>query len=290
MQARGIELYTRRPSALAFMARALRPSPGLEGSADLRRVAARWQALRIGRRAVEAFEREAGFARPGLGSVLLPHCAGFPLHMALLTRADYPFAIWGALQIRNSLAQHRPFDPGAAMDLEAGVDSWRQTDKGVEIDVATRLVQGSECCWESLVTYFYRDRRVADSIASESPRTAPDLAGARSVGRFRIPTGGRWRFARITGDYNGIHQWSWYARLLGFRDAFAHPQRTAGLCMAKLPPRTSDRQSLDLWIKGPAYYGAGGELRATHANDAVTFGLFVAGDPRPALVGTWRDE
>jgi hypothetical protein len=102
-----------------------------------------------------------------------------------------------------------------------------------------------------------------------------------------MPEGGGWAFGRLTGDYNGIHTWNWYARRLGFRAAFSHPQRAAGLCLARLREPQADAQTLDLWIKGPVFYGAEVMLRAVDDERGVRFGLALAGDPRPAIAGAW---
>jgi acyl dehydratase len=117
---------------------------------------------------------------------------------------------------------------------------------------------------------------------------APSLAAAPVVDRFPLPSAGGWVFARLTGDYNGIHQWRWYARRFGFPAAFLHPQRVAGMCLAKLHGPDSDAQTLDLWIKGPLFYGANVLLQAAHGEDGLRFGLSLDGDPRAALAGNWR--
>ena len=85
-----------------------------------------------------------------------------------------------------------------------------------------------------------------------------------------------------------------YARLLGFRRAFFHPQRIVGQCLARLAASTlpcaairSPTQRLDLWLKGPVYYEAELTLRAHSQEGSCSFFLFVAGDERPAVVGRW---
>ena len=111
------------------------------------------------------------------------------------------------------------------------------------------------------------------------------MAGVQ-IARWSAPPHGRLRFARLTGDYNGIHLSDWYARRSGFRGAFLHPQRVLGECLARLPPRSSAMPLwLDTWLKGPVYYGADVTLRAEESPDAVTFALHVDGDERPAIVG-----
>jgi hypothetical protein len=96
------------------------------------------------------------------------------------------------------------------------------------------------------------------------------------------------RFGTLTGDYNGIHQWDWYARRFGFASAFAHPQRIAAQCLGRLHLPGSAPRQLDLWIKGPIYFGSEVIQRVSPlvGNDYQNFALWIAGDERPALVGS----
>jgi hypothetical protein len=60
------------------------------------------------------------------------------------------------------------------------------------------------------------------------------------------------------------------------------------LCLARLRGPQSDAQTLDLWIKGPVFYGAEVVLSAVNGDGGLQFGLALAGDPRTAIAGAWR--
>lgn len=281
-----VENHQRAPSAFTFIARALLPSSGVLESGDLPTLVERWHALRIDRAHLAAFRQATGNPGEATISILYPHVLGFRLQMALLTRSRFPLPIWSALQIRNRLVCHRQIDPDAVFELETRNGACRRVEKGLEVDLHSRLGQGDECVWESVVTYFYRGRLSPAPAASQAP-SAPELAASDALERFRMPTGGGWRFGTLTGDYNGLHWSDWYARRFGFRAASLHPQRAAGICLAKLRGPSSTAQSLDLWIKGPMFYGAAVTLHADLSGDALRFGLSLASDPRMALLGTW---
>jgi hypothetical protein len=92
----------------------------------------------------------------------------------------------------------------------------------------------------------------------------------------------------MTGDYNGIHRWHWYARLFGFQRAFFHPQMIAGQCMSRLPaPDPARSQRLDLWLKGPVYFHSHVGLCAATAENVTVFALTLRGDERPVIIGRW---
>ena len=282
-----LEHHDRAPSAAAFMARALLPSPGQSEDGGFPRIVQRWTGLRIDPSHHAAFHRATGLGDEQGISVLYPHVLGFRLQMALLTHRAFPLPIWRALQIRNRLVCHRRIDLRETLDLETRTGTHRIVEKGIEVDLISRLMRGQDCCWESRITYFYRGRFGAGG--TEAPEAAsPDLSRAPGVERFQMPQSGGWRFGGLTGDYNGIHYWPWYARRFGFRTAFPHPQRVAGMCMARLRGPDADLQTLELWIKGPLFYGANVVLSGATNGRGVQFGLSLDGDRRAALLGQWQ--
>ncbi len=96
-------------------------------------------------------------------------------------------------------------------------------EKGIEVDCHARLMRASRCDWESTITYYYRGWFGGETASAPAP-AAPDLSDAGVVDRLRMPVGGGWAFGKLTGDYNGIHNWDAYARRFGFRSALMHPQ------------------------------------------------------------------
>jgi hypothetical protein len=218
--------------------------------------------------------------------MLFPHVFGFPAQMAILTHPLFPVPIWGALQIRNHLLQHRPIAAHEVLDLETRVADGRFLDKGAEVDLYSTVRSGVDVVWESLNTFYYRGRSGPPGAASPLARS-PEEAGAVCA-RWRMPSGTGRRFAGLTGDYNRIHLWSWYARLLGFKGALLHPQLALGHCLAHLPCREDPPgQRLDAWLKGPVYYGSSVALRAAVSESDSTFSLLADEDERPRIVGRW---
>jgi hypothetical protein len=95
--------FLKRPSTIAYMARAFVPSPGFERARGFPPIRLVWKSVRVDQRGLSAFIRFTGL-RPGHDLPLLfPHVLGFRLQMALLTQRAFPLPIWNALQIRNHL-------------------------------------------------------------------------------------------------------------------------------------------------------------------------------------------
>ncbi len=143
--------------------------------------------------------------------------------------------------------------------------------------------------WESLTTFYYRGRFGAPSPPPQAVK-APEVTDG-PISQWETARGGGPRCARLSGDYNGIHYWRWYARRLGFARAFFHPHRILGQCMANLPSHPGrGKQRLDAWFKGPVYYGSHVALRAARDQEGVVFALQTDADVRPAIVGRWYSQ
>jgi hypothetical protein len=277
------------------MATALLPRPGWRGPASCPDTVLRWQGFRVEPAAAEALREICGLDEDTSSTrfgLLYPQVTGFRLVMAVLTQRAWPLPIWNALQVRNRIFLHAPLSLGDEYKLEARPSGWRILARGLEIDLHARLTRGEDCRWESVVTFYYRGRHGEESRAGDelgAPTSSPAVGEeeSRSCTQWNTGDGGRWRFGRLTGDYNPLHQWDAYARRMGFPAAFAHPQRVLGQCLARLPDPGRPAVRLDLWIKGPVPFGRAVTLRHDQATRGGRgrFGLWLEGDARPALVG-----
>jgi len=290
--------YTMAPSALGYMLQAFMPSRGWHVDEGFPELHAAWTNFRIETKALVEIQGVAGSGNrlsAGKLALLAPHVMGFRLLMAVLTHRGWPLPIWSALQVRNRLTLHRSLRDGEALPLTARMAAWRVLDKGLEVDLQTSLGPSGACAWESVVTFYYRGRfgqPAEHGSALGAALLAPNIGEhyLRS-GEWHVNRDNRWGFGALTGDYNGIHQWDWYARCFGFRGAFAHPQRVIAQCLAHLPAQDAGKPQLDLWIRGPAYYGTKVALRqSVQAIDGgCDFALYVEGEARPALLGIWSN-
>lgn len=276
----------RRPSTVGNMARALYPSAGLATAGRFPSIVVSWRQHQVDRRQLDTFLGLTDLRAGGHLPLLFPHVQSFRLQMMILTHPMFPVPIWGALQIRNHLLQHRRIATGEVLDLETRVAGGRFLEKGAEVDLYSTVRSGAEVVWESLNTVYYRGRFGPPGEVSPLARS-PEMAG-EVCARWRMPSGTGRRFGGLTGDYNPIHLSSWYARLFGFKKSFLHPQLSLGLCMAHLAGcEEPEGHRLDAWLKGPVYYGSAVTLRAAVSESESVFALLEDGDDRPRIVGRW---
>jgi hypothetical protein len=276
--------YRARPSALAFMARAVRASSGLKHG-GVPAIMARWR-HRPDAAELARFHALSGLEEGETLPLLYPHTIGFPLHMSILTQPAFPLPIWRMLQVRNRIVQHAPLRRDAELDITVSIAGHRILDKGAEFDMHAVVRQDEAVAWESLNTFYTRGRFGAPTAEAvpEAPKVSPG-----DTAQWRMPVGGGWRYGGLSGDYNPLHLWNGYARKHGFARAFFHPQRVLGQCLARLPQTEAGLPlRLDAWLKGPVFYGAPVKMRREAGSDGSRFALHVDEDERPAIVGHLR--
>jgi hypothetical protein len=141
------------------------------------------------------------------------------------------------------------------------------------------------------VTFYYRGSHGSAPDHGEAlgaPTVSPKIDdAAEPLARWRVDPVGKWTFGSLTRDYNPMHQWNWYARYKGFGAAFAHSQRIAAGCLSRLRVTDDDVRQVDLWIKGPVYFGSEVVLRQLErdSGNGRDFAVWMSDDHRPALVG-----
>lgn len=275
--------FDHRPSALPYMLRAMAP---VARRIDLApQIVARWHGHVADRAELAAFRRITGLsADPGHLPLLYPHTFGFRLPMAVLTHPSFPVPIWGVLQTRNHLVQHRRIAIDERLDFETRVLRGRAVAKGAEFDLHTTVHTCSELVWESQLTFFTRGRFGEPGQPSPAARS-PGVTGP-VVAEWVMRNADHVRFGGFTGDYNGIHLWNWYARRFGFPRALYHPPRVLGECLARLgePAGPAGPVQLDAWLKGPVPHGAKVRLQADRSSGATSFALLGSGE-RPCIIG-----
>lgn len=272
--------YRRRPVALPYLLRALWPLPR---SGELRpQLSASWSGHRADPRELAEYLRITSLPPGDALPLLYPLTFGFRLVMTILTHPSFPVPIFGLLQIRNHIRQHRPIPVTARMDFTTSIAAVRLVAKGAEFDLATRVQCADEPVWESVITIFARGRFGEPQPAAALTR-APEVT-APVAAEWNLRDADHWRFGRFTGDYNGLHYWDGYARQFGFRRALYHPPRVLAECLGQLPVSAAGPASFDAWIKGPVLHGAKVRLHADTDAGATTFALY-AEPGRPALVG-----
>ncbi len=210
----------------------------------------------------------------------------FPSHMHILGHSLFPLSPFSMLQSRVQVFQHKALELNTNYTLHCHICKREDTAKGINLEMQSQFSLGTEIVWESINTYFFRNAYSANSKGvSFQKKLYGELPEKHEVQTFVIPNKKGFSFAKLSGDLNGIHYVSAYARLFGFKRALCHAQRSIAICLDRLPALQKIEQiQLDVALKGPAYYGKELQMKSGTNQDRTRIDLLCVNNPKPVLV------
>jgi hypothetical protein len=239
--------------------------------------------------------------------VLYPFTLVYPYIMRVLCSKEMPVSMFKVLNTRNSITMYRRIRSDERLDIDCHNCAPKIVPKGLEIDVKSIISSGGEQVWKNITTYFYPGN-FGPVDASYSVPKLDAIDDAPVIKEWYFPAKDRFRFARISGDSNGIHYGSFYARMMGFKRDFAQPIRVITKCVSSLPPNTSGMKGwleevvnncfeplpvaettgpmrLDFYLKGPVYYESTLTLKNIQTKQGNRFDLYCSGNDKPVICG-----
>ena len=239
--------------------------------------------------------------------ILYPFTLVYPYIMRVMGTQEMPVSMFKTLNTRNSITMHRGIRSDDRLDIDCQNCAPRIVPKGLEIDINSIISSGGETVWENTTTYFYPGK-FGPADASYSASKLDPIDEAPIIKEWYLPSKDRFRFARISGDSNGIHYGSFYARMMGFKRDFAQPIRVMAKCVSSLPTNTSVIRSwleevvancfeplpaaettgpmrLDFYLKGPVYYESTLTLKNMRTKSGHRFDLYCSGNNKPVICG-----
>jgi acyl dehydratase len=194
-----------------------------------------------------------GQARSDRLPPLYPHLFGFGLQLELMGDPSFPFPALGLVHITNEVTLTRPLPIGARFDSQVLAGAVRPHRRGRVVDVVTTVRCDGEPVWHETSGYLHRERSPHTSSGTDSYAGSGDgdAGPLHPSARWRLPADLGRRYARVSGDLNPIHLWSWTARPLGFRHPIAHGMWTAAAVLAALEGRLPDSLRYTVQFRRP---------------------------------------
>jgi len=241
--------------------------------------------VRIREGHVAAFNEICGLPPSPDLNILYPFTLVYPYIMRILCRKDMPFSLFRVLNTVNNITMYKPLHAGDTVDVVCHNSDMRITERGIETDITSEIISKGIRIWDNVTTYLLRGK--FRDVVDPSPFLSPEpLKGAPVTAQWYLPVKDRFRFARISGDTNGIHYWKIYARMFGFERDFSQPIRITARCAAELPlPEGAAPVKMIFFLKGPVYYGRLLELRSGRSGNGHRFDLYCEGNERPCISG-----
>lgn len=260
--------FEQLPNAAPYYLRAATNwSGGLAAGETIPEIRARIDDLSVRAEHLARYRKVCGFPRADTLPVTYPHVLAFPLHMAVLTHADFPLKLLGLVHTANRIVSSRPIATSERVAIDVSVDGHRETTKGIEFDLLTDVRSAAgEQLWRSSSTMLSR-QKTSKSGGADTRSSGPPLLGFTPIEDvvWTIPADIGRRYAAAAGDYNPIHLSAVSAKLFGFKHAIAHGMWSAARAAAVLAEQFGgERRTLDVAFKKPVFLPA--EARFKHAD------------------------
>jgi acyl dehydratase len=288
----GTETFSQRPGALRSLwriARSLTKRQGPDPRAALG-PGARVEGVRLETRDLAPYAALCGFEE-GTVPITFPHMLAFPLHIRVMTRAEFPYQIMGAVHLENSIRQHATLATGDALDMEARPSRLLRHSHGQVVEIETTASRDGEPVWDSRSLYFFRGKRgdVGDPYVPSSLTDGASELDERA--RWTLPESIGRSYARVSGDWNPIHLSRATAKLFGQQNSIAHGMWMKARAVAAItaPLRASNRVvSVTVAFRTPAFLPGAARFFAGVGHTDNIFELRDAKTPRKLLRGRLR--
>lgn len=284
--------FERAPSAMRYYARALfgRRVTILPPGSTLPRLQAEVASIRANPRHLARYRAVCGYADDGLLPITYPHVLAASLQTALATHPRFELRLMGLIHIANEIVATRPLPANGRYSLECWVEGHRDTHRGQEVDVHTKLSDAAGVAWTERCTLLarsaarpvgaIRNARMSLSLPQPMDDAAPALVAIsadRAAGR---------RYGLVSGDLNPIHLSSWSARRYGFDRAVAHGMWSMARALASLGPElTAVPRRVEVNFRLPLFLPGSAVLQHWREPGRWMFVLRDGDTQRPHLAG-----
>ena len=277
--------FHRRPNALLSIALALYGiSTDFKSSDQVPKIKAVWEGVKIDRDHLKDFGEVCGLPSHGeLLYPLYPMTFVYPLVLRVLGHKKAPLSVFRMLNTKLQVTSHRRIGVHEPLRIISETGPLRVVPKGLELDLTSAVQANHETVWESLQTFYYRGKFGEGNPSRSDQAELLLLSRSETVASWYLPDGIGFRFARISGDANGIHYSSLYARLQGFKRDFAQPLLILSKSLSCFSDFDPSRFRLLTLFKGPVYYKSNVFLKGVSSEEAIRFDIYCEDNPRPSL-------
>ncbi len=277
--------FHRRPNALTSIALALCGiSTHFKTGDRVPKIKAVWEDVKIDPDHLKDFGEVCGL--PSHGKFLYPLyplTLIYPLILRILGHRRAPLSVFRMLNTKLQVTSHHRIGVREPLAITCETGSFRIVPKGLELDLASSVQTDHETVWESLHTFYYRGKFGEGNSSHFDQPELPPISEPKTLASWYLPDGIGFRFSRISGDVNGIHYSSLYAKLFGFKRDIAQPVLVLAKSLNCFSDFEPSRFRLLALLKGPIYYKSNVTLKGMHTEEGIRFDIYCAVNPKPSL-------
>lgn len=223
-------------------------------------------------------------------SLIYPMTIVFPFFQRILSLKQAPLSMFSVLGKHLKIIQHRQIGFDEPFDIFCDISNVKIVSKGLEVDLSAVIKAAGEAVWTATETFFYRGN-FGEADTDVEHVVFESIPNAKVIAKWFLPGGIGFRFARISGDGNGIHYSKFYARLLGFKRDFAQPFLILGHALNDfINNEKNGTISLSVAFKGQFYYENNVTVRGVEINNGNRFDIYSDGNDLPCMSGILYEE
>lgn len=180
---------------------------------------------------ISTYLRVCGFPGGAAFPPSFPQILAADLQKVVLTHPEFPLRLFGVVHTRQSIEQKRPLYVNEALGGRVWVEGHRPSRRGGEFDLHTVISAGGDDVWHGITTILSLE---LPGDGQKRPPAQPATIHAGRTCAWSVPEDLGRRYAKVSGDNNPIHQYSFTARPFGFKRAIAHGWWTLARVLAEL--------------------------------------------------------
>ena len=247
-----------------------------------------WDDVMINRRHLDKYCALCSIEKNDDVPILYPLTKVFANVMRIISHKKFPFAYPKMLQLRNHIIYHQPIKITDKLNISSEVIEERYVKKGIELNVKSIIAVDGKYHWENINTYFLQMKKRDEEKTSKLPLLSASK-DAEIVKEWQLPPKGGWDYAKVSGDYNGIHYISSYAKMMGFERDFIQPHRIVTNCINQLTQTfDSTPVRLDVAYKGPIYYKNKATMKMKSSKESCHFDIYSGDNDSPGICIDFR--
>ena len=205
--------------------------PGVrKTSRTLPDLALRREGVQVDPAHVRRYAEVCGFPPHDVLPLTYLHMIAFPLHLALMSDASFPFPAIGTVHLENAITRHAHVGLDAVVDVHLQAQNLRAHTKGTAFDMVVSIEEAGRTVWTSTSTYL----RVGTGKSEDGDRGTDFGEAVPGAAQWRLPANLGREYAAVSGDSNPIHLYPVTAKAFGFPRQIAHGMWTKARCLAAL--------------------------------------------------------
>ena len=264
-------------------------SKNFSGKESIPLITVKLDGMEINRAHLSRFNKICNIKNSGEISLIYPITLVFPFFQRILSLKQAPLSMFNVLGNHLKIIQYRQIGLDDILHIFCEISCVRIVSKGLEIDLSAVIKVSGETVWSATETFFYRGH-FGETDTSVEKTVFEAIPDAKIIAKWFLPSGNGFRFARVSGDGNGIHYSKFYARLFGFERDFAQPFYILGETINYLINNDkSNAFSLEVAFKGQFYYERNLTIKGVKTNGRNRFDLYSEGNDRPCINGICND-